>query len=73
VASTFSHKPYFYNRENIEKFTNGRYCRQRPLYGKCDFEGSYPDLERRLFPDKPPAPQPKQDRRSSKKRKKWHQ
>jgi deoxyribodipyrimidine photo-lyase len=50
VASTFSHKPYFFNRENLEKYTEGAYCRECPLYGKCDFEGSYEQIEQRLFP-----------------------
>jgi deoxyribodipyrimidine photo-lyase len=50
VASTFSHKPYFFNRENSERYTKGVYCRQCPLYGSCDFEGSYEELEERLFP-----------------------
>jgi deoxyribodipyrimidine photo-lyase len=50
VASTFSHKPYFFNRENLEKYTGGVYCQRCPLYGKCDFEGSYEELEQRLFP-----------------------
>jgi deoxyribodipyrimidine photo-lyase len=50
VASTFSHKPYFFNRENLEKYTKGVYCRQCSLYGHCDFEGSYAELEQRLFP-----------------------
>jgi deoxyribodipyrimidine photo-lyase len=50
VASTFSHKPYFFNRENLEKYTEGIYCRKCPLYGKCDFEGSYEELEAKLFP-----------------------
>jgi deoxyribodipyrimidine photo-lyase len=49
VASTFSHKPYFFNRENLEKFTGGVFCRECPLRGRCDFEGSYDQLERRLF------------------------
>ncbi len=49
VASTFSHKPYFHNRENLEKYTDGRYCRVCPLKGKCDFEGSYEMLEEKLF------------------------
>ena len=49
VASTFSHKPYFFNRENLEKYTDGTYCRTCPLRGRCDFEGSYDQLERRLF------------------------
>lgn len=50
VASTFSHKPYFFNRENLENYTNAVYCQVCPLYGKCDFEGSYEQLEQRLFP-----------------------
>jgi deoxyribodipyrimidine photo-lyase len=50
VASTFSHKPYFFNRENLERYTKGVYCRQCPLFGHCDFEGSYEELEQRLFP-----------------------
>lgn len=50
VASTFSHKPYFFNRENLERYTKSVYCRQCPLYGHCDFEGSYEELEQRLFP-----------------------
>lgn len=53
VASTFSHKPYIFNRENVERFTDGAYCKTCPLYRKCDFEGSYETLERRLFPRKP--------------------
>lgn len=53
VASTFSHKPYFFNRENLEKYTGGVYCRECPLYGRCDFEGGYAQIEQRVFPDKP--------------------
>jgi len=50
VASTFSHKPYYFNRENLERYTAGVYCRECPLYGNCDFEGSYEELEQKLFP-----------------------
>ncbi len=49
VASTFAHKPYFFNRENLEKYTGGSYCRSCPKRGQCDFEGSYEKLEDRLF------------------------
>lgn len=49
VASTFSHKPYFFNRENLEKYTDGVYCRACPKRGHCEFEGAYPDLAARLF------------------------
>lgn len=50
VASTFSHKPYFFNRENLEKYTDGVYCANCPRRGRCDFEGEYATLEQRLFP-----------------------
>lgn len=50
VASTFSSKPYFFNRENVERYTRGVYCRACPVRGKCVFEGSYQVLEQRLFP-----------------------
>lgn len=49
VASTFSHKPYFFNRENLEKYTEGVYCRSCSMRGRCDFEGSYEALEEKLF------------------------
>lgn len=49
VASTFSHKPYFFNRENLERYSDGIYCRECGLRGSCDFEGSYERLEARLF------------------------
>lgn len=50
VASTFSHKPYFFNRENLEKFTGSVYCRHCPLARRCPLDGSYEQLSRRLFP-----------------------
>jgi deoxyribodipyrimidine photo-lyase len=49
VASTFSHKPYFFNRENLEKYTGGLYCRACSKRGNCDFEGSYESLADKLF------------------------
>jgi len=48
VASTFSHKPYIFNRDNLERHTGGRYC--RTCTAACPFEGTYPEIERRLFP-----------------------
>ncbi|NDJ35464.1 MAG: deoxyribodipyrimidine photo-lyase [Chloroflexi bacterium] len=51
VASTFSHKPYIFNRQNLEKYTGGVYCKGCPLYGRCDFEGSYEHLSATLFPN----------------------
>ena len=47
VASTFSHKPYFFNRENLEKYTGGRYC--KGCKAECPFAGSYEELGERLF------------------------
>lgn len=63
VASSFSHKPYVFNRANLERFGGGRHCSgcPRALVG-CPFEASYEELQARLFrPAAPPAdasPQP---------------
>lgn len=51
IAGTFSAKPYLFNRENLETFTSGSHCRECPLFGCCDVEGSYDDLTARLFAD----------------------
>lgn len=50
VASTFSHKPYFFNRENLEKYTGGQFCRvcEKRAAG-CPFDATYEDLSSRLF------------------------
>ncbi|MFN4243292.1 MAG: FAD-binding domain-containing protein [Tepidisphaerales bacterium] len=62
VASTFSHKPYFFNRENLERYTDARYCQRCSVRRSCPFAGEYDDLARRLFaaplpdPDGPPQP-----------------
>ncbi|MCC6539279.1 MAG: deoxyribodipyrimidine photo-lyase [Bryobacterales bacterium] len=48
VASTFSHQPYIFNRENLEKYTEGRYC--RTCRAACPFAADYPELTARLFP-----------------------
>lgn len=50
VASTFSHKPYIFNRENLERYTEGVYCRECPLRDACPFDESYEALTARLFP-----------------------
>lgn len=49
VAGTFAARPYIFNRENLETFTSGSHCRDCPLLGHCDVEGSYEDLSARLF------------------------
>lgn len=54
VASTFSSKPYYFNRDNLEQFTDGRYCRECKYYRTgCPFEGTYDELQDRLFPRLP--------------------
>ncbi len=57
VASTFSHKPYLFNRENLERFTDGVYCEQCPLRGRCELDAGYEALAERLFePGREPDP-----------------
>ncbi len=52
VASTFAAKPYSFNRENLARFTENKYCSKCPLaHGGCPFEGSYEDVSNRIFPD----------------------
>lgn len=67
VASTFSHKPYIFNRENLERYTRGQYCATCPLKGQCDFEGSYETIHARVFPGLPSETQ--SDVRKARKRK----
>ncbi len=50
VASTFSHKPYIFNRANLEKYTSSAYCRSCPLRAKCPLDAPYEAIEQRLFP-----------------------
>ena len=62
VASSFSHKPYIFNRANLERFSSGRYCATCPAAsrggagrpGGCPFEASYEALEAQLFRPLPP-------------------
>jgi len=63
VASTFSHKPYYFNRDNLERFTNGVYCQHCPLYGDCDFEGAYDEIAEDLFPNTDIAEQQRENQR----------
>ncbi len=51
VGSTFSGKPYFFNRDNIEKYTDGRYCETCAKADTCPFDASYDDLAKQLFPN----------------------
>jgi deoxyribodipyrimidine photo-lyase len=40
VASTFSHRPYFYNRANLERYTAGRFCANCSQRSSCPFKGT---------------------------------
>jgi deoxyribodipyrimidine photo-lyase len=49
VASTFGAKPYLFNRENLEKYTDGKYCRGCARAGDCPFGKSYEQIDQELF------------------------
>ena len=53
VASTFSHKPYFFNRDNLVRFGGTRHCDNCSSVGRCPFDGSYEQLESKLFAPMP--------------------
>lgn len=52
VASTFASKGYIFNRENLERYTGGAYCRTCPhaQARTCPFDRDYEALELTLFP-----------------------
>ena len=47
VASTFSHRPYLFNKENVHENGGKVWCER--CKAKCPFDATYPELERRLF------------------------
>jgi deoxyribodipyrimidine photo-lyase len=47
VESTFASKPYFMNKDNIDRFSRGRWCSD--CTAKCPFDADYDTLQRRLF------------------------
>ena len=49
VGSTFSSRPYIFNRENLERYTEGVYCRTCACRENCPFDKSYEDLAGELF------------------------
>ena len=54
VASSFSHKPYVFNRANLERYSTGTFCRACPLSTQgCPFDASYEQLEAELFKPMP--------------------
>jgi deoxyribodipyrimidine photo-lyase len=46
-ASTFSHKPYIFNRENVLKYSGNRFAQHQP---NDPFDTDYQTLARKLFP-----------------------
>ena len=51
VASSFSHKPYIFNRANLERYSGGVLCArcEAAAKGSCPFDASYEALQERLF------------------------
>lgn len=49
VAGTFSDKPYFFNRANLERYTDSVYCRRCSQAHQCPFNASYEELAARIF------------------------
>lgn len=47
VASTFSSKPYYFNKEGLARFTGEKYC--ATCKAKCPFDASYEHLNEQLF------------------------
>lgn len=47
VASTNSAKPYFFNKENLSRYTANQFCDN--CKAKCPFDASYEALDERLF------------------------
>ncbi len=54
VASTFGSKPYFFNQENLSKYTHNQHCEN--CQATCPFKHSYESLNDTLFqPTSAPA------------------
>lgn len=47
IASTFATKPYSFNKQNVEKYTDGEWCKR--CTAKCPFDKSYEELADELF------------------------
>jgi len=53
IASTFSSKPYYFNKESLARYTGELHCAGCQV--KCPFDDTYEALGERLF-TQPPAP-----------------
>ncbi|MFW5431183.1 MAG: FAD-binding domain-containing protein [Methylophilaceae bacterium] len=49
VASTFSSRPYFFNKDVLARFTGEKYCENCKV--NCPFDASMPAIEEKLFPE----------------------
>ena len=47
IASTFSNKPYYFNKENLGRYTGEKYCAE--CQAICPFNDSYEALKTKLF------------------------
>jgi deoxyribodipyrimidine photo-lyase len=47
ITSTFSSKPYFFNKENVSKYSQNIYCKN--CTAKCPFDDTYENLASKLF------------------------
>ncbi len=54
VASLFSSKPYYFNKENLARYTGEKYCANCKI--TCPFDDSYEALNDKLFANLTPAP-----------------
>jgi deoxyribodipyrimidine photo-lyase len=53
IASTFSSKPYYFNKENLARYTGEKYCAN--CQANCPFDADYDSLHQHLFNDVLPA------------------
>lgn len=53
VASLFSSKPYFFNKENLARYTGEKYCANCKI--TCPFDDSYEGLSDKLFGNQTPS------------------
>lgn len=49
VDSSYSHKPYIFNKDNVYTYSRGQYCETCPAKDRCPFDSTYPALWRSLF------------------------
>ncbi len=53
IASLFSSRPYYFNKENIARYTGEKYCATCKI--SCPFDASLEDLNEKLFTQAPPT------------------